>query len=286
MASQPVEKVPVPDTRIVTVDSENIEKILGERIPENEARVCIAVHSNLDPNQLIDLTLQGYRHIVRNNLDGLPNALNFCQALEKDPERFFNSPLDFLLKAPKQRLEVEFFNKRDKNQVLDQAAAFMDQAEGARWVTQPATLILDECYMNALYDAQDNSGVIEGKVDRFAADVALPEPYKAWMRIAYDDEYLVFGCEDPFGALKLEDFITHLAKFYKKGEKPTPNMGDSGAGLGFGLVFHSTSDIIVAVWPKRKTAVYCRLPLKLSKVQSKKQGKALNLIAIREPADA
>lgn len=150
--------------------------------------------------------------------------------------------------------ELPFCQSSEKEQVLDAIDSALMKLDSPQSLLYDVKLVADELFTNALYNAP--KALNADQAER-GSPVSLPPGKTGRLVMAQDDGRLVLACEDEFGSLDIDRYISVLFKCYEVGIRAAINLGPGGAGIGCFMIFESCMSMILGVKPGHKTVVAC-----------------------------
>lgn len=237
---------------------------------------CVGIAESLEPQQMLRLVLNsGLRHICQKKGHTFAEELKSANRMIESPDVFFEFPIatvltpDDLNDASERALlaaECSFNSSNQKQDVLDIFANSMNSKGLAQTVVEDVMSVSDELFTNAIFNAPfidmltcKNPGIGRGELS------VTFEPGKfARMFLAHDEQRLLIGCQDPYGSLGIERYLSKIQTAYEKGPAAAINFGPGGAGIGSYIIFNAGASLYVGVQPNKATIVCCVIPLGLS----------------------
>ncbi|TNF31434.1 MAG: hypothetical protein EP329_12275 [Deltaproteobacteria bacterium] len=160
------------------------------------------------------------------------------------------------------RLETPLAASLDREQVLDELAAFLAERGVRSRIARTVVDAAEELVTNALYDAPtDATGRrIYSEIDRRHA-VFLGADDRPTLRAGVDDSDVVVAVHDPHGSLSLDTVKRYLVKGLRAGPDQVDDK-KGGAGLGLARIFSMVDRLAVFVDPGRTTEVTLTVSLR------------------------
>ncbi len=231
---------------------------LSQTMPDGAvARHTIGVAAGLGPGDVIALNVEcGLDHIVQR--DGLlfDAELRTAQGMITKPRQFMDRPFDMVFGVESLIPTLCIQTKADvkKRTVLGQFSDFLETVSGIRAVREDAMMIADELYTNG----SKNAAPLIGK-----HDPAKVKPGWVQFMAHADNDRLVVGCIDSYGALDVTMITSRVLRCFRNGVAGSINETGAGAGIGGFMVFNSSSSFYIAVDKGQRTIVMCTLPLRM-----------------------
>jgi len=236
------------------------------------------------PRLEMDLTaeqlLENYldRGVIYQCQDSSPlvtSDTKLIESLKASKDILFTDP--FSLFGPGDNLyKTKLTSLKDKNVVMDHLRNqhFADLKQS---LMEETLACIDEIITNAIFNAP-----FSAPVDRQVKDLLLPNGDFVELGVANSADEVFVMCVDPYGTLKVDEYLRKILNCYKNGVGESINYGAGGAGIGSYIVFDSSSSMIVGVKSKQKTIVGCKFPKNLSSKKRKTSSK--NLIVVKGEA--
>ncbi len=254
--------------------SEQIE--VSAQSKDRVAPHCIGLANGLPPEQVLRLATElNYTHIIQK--DGLDYAkeLATTEVLIESPARFFDFPVHAVFAPTDQGPAIdqkfliakkEFTSSVQKREVLDLFGGAMNQRGVSQTLANDITLVADEMFTNAVFNAPfvDKATHHNANVSRTDVEVNFDKSRPGRMFMAADDTRVMVACEDPYGSLNLNGYLSKIKATYDRGAAATMNFGSGGAGIGSYIIFNTSASLFVGVKAGRATIIACLLPLALS----------------------
>jgi hypothetical protein len=147
----------------------------------------------------------------------------------------------------------------EKQEILNQTSQILDAYKINRSLKEDCLQCADELITNSIFNAPFGE-----KKDRKVAGLKIPGSTPVSFDISVGETDLVICCVDPFGSLKIAPFFEKILNCYKSGIGESINYGDGGAGIGSFMILEQSISLILGIVPSKRTAFYCRFPLKMS----------------------
>jgi|GEM_PF-2845553 len=256
---------PSPEQR--EVDSQTKDRV---------APHCIGLAEGLPPEQVLRLATElDYTHVIQKNGLEYPKELITTEILIEQPSSFFEYPVASIFKpsdlSPAGEkdhtlADTRFTSSTQKRSVLELFGKAMESKGLQQTLIEDITLVADEMFTNAVFNAPFVDKVTRENlnVNRVEAEVNFDPAKPGRMRMAADETRIMVACEDPYGSLNLNGYLSKIKATYDRGAAATMNFGSGGAGIGSYIIFNTSASLFVGVKQGRATVVACLLPLGLS----------------------
>lgn len=254
--------------------SEQID--VSEQSKDRVAPHCIGLAQGLPPEQVLRLATElGYTHVIQRNGLEYSKELRSTEVLVENPAGFFEFPIaaifdptDLSPSGDKRFLlaDAHFTSSSQKRELLDNFVGSMESRELSQTLIEDITLVTDEMFTNAVFNAPfvDQKSGKNANVSRRSLEVNFAPDKPGRMRLAADDTRIVVACEDPYGSLNLNGYLSKIKATYERGAAATMNFGSGGAGIGSYIIFNTGASLFVGVKQGRATIIACLLPLGFS----------------------
>jgi hypothetical protein len=257
-------------------------KLVSEQIDVNEqskdrvAPHCIGLADGLPPEQVLRLATElGYTHVIQKNGLEYGKELQTTEVLVENPAGFFDfpvasifNPTDLSPSGDKRALlaDAYFTSSGQKRELLDGFIKSMESRSLSRTLIEDISLVSDEMFTNAVFNAPfvDSKTSKNANVSRQNLEVNFAPDKPGRMRMAADETRIMVACEDPYGSLNLNGYLSKIKATYDRGAAATMNFGSGGAGIGSYIIFNTGASLFVGVKQGRATIIACLLPLGLS----------------------
>lgn len=184
--------------------------------------------------------------------------LSVLVALDSIPKFSAVDPLHLL--GPREKVHrFQVRSLAEKKKILSQVAEILDQYEMARSLKEGCLQCADELLTNSIFNAP-----FKEKIDRGRIDLEIPGDQPILFDVSVGETDIVISCTDPFGSLEIQPFFTRILNCYKSGVGESISFGIGGAGIGSHMIFEQCSSLILGIVPHKRTAFYCRFPIKMS----------------------
>ncbi len=147
----------------------------------------------------------------------------------------------------------------EKQSILAQTSDILDAYKINRSLKEDCLQCADELITNSIFNAP-----FEERIDRSVVDLKVPGQVPVLFDVSIGESELVLCCVDPFGSIEIPSFFKKILNCYKSGVGESINFGQGGAGIGSFMIFEQCLSLILGVVPGKRTAFYCRFPLKMS----------------------
>lgn len=240
-----------------------------------DTKTTIGIAEALSPTQVINYVINGgISQVVQN--DNLYPEIEKKSALKMlmRADLFHQFPLSTIFTPEdigkeaetKHLLFSKTFNRSDeRDDLFGHIEAAVGSVTSPQALVSSALLIVDELFMNAVYNAcyvnkeNSNSGPQRG-----AAVVHMRSGHFARIFLGLHEDRLVVGCEDSVGSLNVNSLLNRINDCYKNGlDKMIKLDISSGAGIGSFLIFDSCNSYYAAVEEDKRTTICCVIPTKL-----------------------
>ncbi|MGZ3707506.1 MAG: hypothetical protein ACXWPM_01550 [Bdellovibrionota bacterium] len=238
---------------------------MKSKIPKDvDPKFCIGIAERLSPGAVMNTAVtKGLWHVVQSHSPRFLQELELAAEMILRPSTFLSSPEDSMFVGTAHRnIEFRFSNSKQKETVLAQVEAQLKGIAHVSLIREAALTIADELFTNAIF----NGPVDPGNHPRNAhlrrnIPVQLEEGKEARIFMAFAEEWLLIGCEDPFGSYVNERILCRIQDCYQRGVSAAINMGSGGAGIGCRMMFELSTGFYTCVDPGMKTVVCYLLPL-------------------------
>ena len=168
---------------------------------------------------------------------------------------------DFLLNtSDAESLELAFSKPNHKVELREKTTQYLNDKVRAS-VTETLLAILEELFMNAIYDAPRET---KGDMNLYESGQT------AHLKVSVQSDRALITCVDPFGSLLVEKVIQRIKQVYEQGAAGAMNFGEGGAGLGCYILVENSASLYMFVNKGQMTSVTCVVPTKMSNVQKSK----------------
>jgi hypothetical protein len=254
--------------------SEQID--VNEQSKDRVAPHCIGLATGLPPEQVLRLATElGYTHVIQKNGLEYAKELQTTEILVDNPTGFFNfpvasifNPTDLSPEGDKKAILADtlFTSSAQKRDILDGFMKSMESRTLPRTLIEDITLVADEMFTNAVFNAPfvDKMTHENANVSRHSMEVSFNSNQPGRMLMAADETRIMIACEDPYGSLNLNGYLSRIKATYDRGAAATINFGAGGAGIGSYIIFNTSASLFVGVKAGRATIIACLLPLGLS----------------------
>lgn len=237
---------------------------------------CVGVSDGLEPEALLGFAVDhNLKHICQKNGHLFDEELKTSNAMIASEENYFNFPLATILTphdlcaASERALIVSenyFNNSNQKTEILGNITTSLQSKSFPQTIIDDVIAVADEFFTNAIFNAPfvDLNTHKNPGVSRNSLDIKLEDGKQGRLFLAHDTKRLVIGCQDPFGSLDLNRYLSKVRSTYQRGPAAAINFGPGGAGIGSYIIFNAGSSLYFGVWPGRSTLLCCVLPLGLS----------------------
>lgn len=259
------------DSRVEVCDAASLAP---EDLNAKDPQLSILASQDYEPAQVIETMAKNkFRSFVQKRESHFVKDLNVSSRLLIDPNSYFLQGGRSSLSHVNREFEFKFRCEADKP-ALKQAIELFVAEIGSDNVSESVEAILEELYMNAIFDAPKEA-VKQGQSNcRYELD------QYAVIRIFQNDTRLAVVCEDPFGSLDISKLVSRMDEVYQKGAGATIRLDDeaNGAGLGCVMMFEHCESLFLGVMPGERTLVTCLIPLGISNRKRALIKKSLHLI--------
>lgn len=188
-----------------------------------------------------------------------------------DPHFFLDSPISCLFStldpAPGHEKVVDLFeyqfnwSHQKSDLLLNFGNYFRKFCDGAA-ILLDASLIIDELFTNAMYNAPDNNYEnTRAGATRDEHEFEMRDQKFGKIFAGHHDSRLVIACEDPFGTLNVKKFLERIQACLVLGAETMMCFGAGGAGIGSYMLFTTSVSLYIGVNRNHKTVICCVLPL-------------------------
>lgn len=244
--------------------------------PASANRSQIGIAEALEPQEIIRLAVEnGFNQICQKTGHEFSKEMAAAQLLARTPQSFFDFPIASIFSPDHLSADAEktfvFFDQKfnstaQKPETLSKLFAAFEKAGISSSVTQDATMVADEFFTNALFNAPfvDPATNKNPNVVRQNTVVNYDGGKEGHLFAAKDEKRLLIGVRDPYGTLDLKFFLGKIKATFDKGPEQTINFGPGGAGLGSYMIFNVGVSFYFGVLPKHETILCCVIPLGIS----------------------
>jgi hypothetical protein len=237
---------------------------------------CIGISNSLPPQEILRLaTENNFTHICQRQGLEFKKEIITSENLIHAPESFFEFPVASVFSPNdlNRKSEMKFvsatanFNSSyKKREILDMFVKVMESKGVSQTISADVVSIADEMYTNAIFNAPfvDKKSVFNPGVDRSDTEIVLPRGRDGLLVLAHDKNRLMIACQDPFGALNIDGYLSKIKSTYERGAAASMNFGPGGAGIGSYIIFNTCVSFYVGVKSGRASIVACVLPLGMS----------------------
>lgn len=239
------------------------------------APYCIGLANGLPPEEVLRLATElDYTHVIQKDGLAFDKELVTTEILVENPAGFFEfpvasifNPTDLSPASEKASIlaDTSFSSSTHKRAVLDKFIESMNVRALSQTMIEDITLVADEMFTNAVFNAPfvDKTTHKNANVSRIDVEVNF-EKGAGRMLMAADDSRVMIACEDPYGSLNLNGYLSKIKATYDRGAAATMNFGAGGAGIGSYIIFNTSASLFVGVKAGRATIIACLLPLGMS----------------------
>jgi hypothetical protein len=237
---------------------------------------CIGISDSLSPQEILRLaTEQNFTHICQRQGLEFKKEVISSENLIHAPESFFEfpvasvfSPNDLNRKSEAKFISAlaNFNSSHRKREILDMFTKAMESKGVSQTISADIVSVADEMYTNAIFNAPfvDKKSAFNPGVDRSETEIVLPKGKEGQLVLAHDENRLMIACQDPFGTLNLDGYLSKIKSTYDRGAAASMNFGPGGAGIGSYIIFNTCVSFYVGVKSGRASVVACVLPLGMS----------------------
>lgn len=147
----------------------------------------------------------------------------------------------------------------EKRAVLESVENFLETHGMNRSLREDCLQCSDELISNAIFNAPFSE-----KISRNNLHLKIPGSSPIIFDVSVGDFDVVICCADPFGSLKAKPFFERILHCYQSGVADSIQYGKGGAGIGSFMIFEQSLSFMLGMVPDRRTAFYCRFPIKMS----------------------
>ncbi len=251
----------------------DLELIPPEDVKNQNPSKSILVCDNLLPEQVVSTLVDNpFQSLVQKRDSYFLQDLNASGDFLLNPESYFVDGGRRIVSNVENEIEIKFSSTMQKSQLLEQIEEFIGKF-GSQNVKESGNAIVEELYMNAMFDAPKEAA------SKGQKNCSYEDGNSSIIRLFKSEGRLVMTCEDPFGSLDIRKFLKRMDEVYKKGAGDAINLrGEGGAGLGCVIMFEHCEALYLGVIPGQKTLVSCVIPLGLSNRQRAQVKKSLHLV--------
>jgi hypothetical protein len=227
---------------------------------------------NISEMDMIELILEKkFKAVISTQNVNCNKDFKRAKFIEENKNEFFKSPERFLFNENSRYKVIVIENSNSKLQARKSINSY-GEILNSIFLEESIHSIFEELFMNAIYDAPREAGVRDHANSTHPVELIIGD----------DGENLVISCLDYYGSLNPKKFLSRLFRVLKYGAGVVMNMDSTkgGAGIGGSILFGCSSNLIIAVYPKKYTRVTCIIPLKTSRVKFSKIIKNIQLVVI------
>jgi hypothetical protein len=237
---------------------------------------CVGVTEGLEPEGLLGFAVDhNLKHICQKNGHLFDQEIKSSVAMIESEDNYFNFPAGTILtphdlSATSERAlittETYFDNSNQKSAILGNITSALQAKAFPQTIIDDVIAVSDEYFTNAMFNAPfvDMNTHKNPGVSRNSLDIKLADGKQGRIFLAHDANRLVIGCQDPYGSLNLNRYLSKVRSTYQRGPAAAINFGPGGAGIGSYIIFNAGSSLYFGVWPGHSTLLCCVLPLGLS----------------------
>ncbi len=274
--------------------TESWQKEIDASTSERVDRQCIGLSEALPPQDVLRLaTEQGFSHICQRQGLEFNKELETSQNLVAAPESFFQFPVAAIFEPSRLNAKSEekyiavqanFNSSNQKRGILASIAKAMELKSVPQTMADDIASVADEMYTNAVYNAPfvDQKTKFNPGVSRQDVEIILDKGKEGRLILAHDDQRIMIACQDPYGSLNLDGYLTKIKATYDRGAAATMNFGPGGAGIGSYIIYNTCVSFYVGVQAGRASIIACVLPLGMSNRKRALMPKHLHWIHLEE----
>lgn len=259
------------DSRVEICDASNLAH---DDLSAKDPLLSILASQDFEPAQVVEMMARNkFRSFVQKRESHFVKDLNTSSRLLIDPNLYFSQGGRSSLNDVHREFEFKFRSTADKPELKKSIEQFVAEI-GSDNVSESVEAILEELYMNAMFDAPKEA------VNRGQSNCTYEPDQYSVIRIFQNESRLAIVCEDPFGSLNLAKLMTRMDEVYQKGAGATIRLDEAtnGAGLGCVMMFEHCESLFLGVMPGQRTLVTCLIPLGISNRKRAQLKKSLHLI--------
>ncbi|MBC7467236.1 MAG: hypothetical protein H7256_14695 [Bdellovibrio sp.] len=259
------------DSRVEICDASSL---VQDDLSAKDPQLSILASEDFEPSQVVGMMAKNkFRSFVQKRDSHFVNDLNVSSQILIDPNLYFAQGGRGSLPEVHREFEFKFRSASDKPELKKSIEQFVSQI-GSDNVSESVEAILEELYMNAMFDAPKEA------VNRGQVNCKYEDGQYAVIRIFQNESRLAVVCEDPFGSLNLTKLMNRMDEVYQKGAGSAIRLDDdaNGAGLGCVMMFEHCESLFLGVMPGQRTLVTCLIPLGISNRKRSQIKKSLHLI--------
>lgn len=256
-----------------SVNFHDLGQLSSVDVKNQDPATSVLVCNSLAPEEVVSvLVANPFQSLVQKRETHFLKDLSASGDFLLNPDHYFLGGGRRIADHIESEIEIRFSSTADKADLVTEVGAFIDQF-GSQNVRESASAILEELYMNAMFDAPKEA------TSNGQKNCSYSGGNSSVMRLFKSEGRLVMTCEDPFGSLNLRKFIKRMDEVYKRGAGDAINLrGEGGAGLGCVIMFEHCEALYLGVVPGEKTLVSCVIPLGMSNRQRAQVKKSLHLV--------
>lgn len=235
------------------------------------SHLVVLVVKDIPLKDLMTLADLGFEHIVQMNREDFAKELLASSLMVLRPEAFLKNPIPFFLTGfdsatvtsnPDRHLIMRFTKQKEKSTLLEWLGVFLDRNSATAALRDICLQAADELVSNALFNAPIRpSGKRAFKDLARDSDIELPTTQAGTLFACFADDRVIVGCEDAFGSLEQQAFLSHLREIFRE-DLATVKYSTGGAGLGFRYLLENSANFYILVNKGKSTLVTCSFLLK------------------------
>lgn len=242
----------------------------------------LAVRDKLG-HEVIELALnQNKWHIIQENCLDFDLENQFVQEYKHDKFKYFSDPITAILGPSVQdQIQIKFNDSIQKNETISKITTWARNISGTGRIMDSITLIADELFTNAVFNALPYYVGLPKGIDR-REKVNLTDKKVCQFFAGHNEHRLILGCTDSFGSLNTQKLLKLIQSTYVKGIAGSINYSSAGAEVGCRLMFDKCINFYAGVWLHEKTTIALGLPIGPKSRAVDLNLKNLHLMEIRE----
>ncbi|MGZ3721575.1 MAG: hypothetical protein ACXVA9_01510 [Bdellovibrionales bacterium] len=251
-----------------------IDLAAGVKAPVDSS--CVGIGDALEPEALLNFAVDsGLNHICQKTGHLFDEEIKSSNCIIESDQNFFSYPAGTILTphdlSPQSERaliasDTTFTNSNQKQEILGNITAAVQGRALSQTILDDVIAVADEFFTNAIFNAPfvDMNTHKNPGLSRHSLEIKFEDGKQGRMFLAIDANRLVIGCEDPYGSLDLNRYLSKVRSTYQRGPAAAINFGPGGAGIGSYIIFNAGSSLYFGVWPGHTTLLCCVIPIGLS----------------------
>lgn len=250
----------------------------------------IAFTDKKSPEEVISFVLKNQkRHLVQESNLFLKDEINAAAQMIYAPKKFLEFPLMTLFHSEGstenelRQFQFPFNSNGQKFDLLKKFEKFFNGISDSLAVLHDASLIIDELFTNAMYNAPFNNleNTASGK-KRDESEFEMEDGRSGKIFASVHANRMVIGCEDPYGTLNVKKILQRIQSCLVLGADKMISFEKGGAGIGSYLLFMSSVSLYIGVQKHHKTVICSALPIGIGDLKRNEMPKSLHFFELPE----